>query len=278
MRIALISDLHVDINEKYPVTELTAEAAEGLSADMLIVAGDISETPERTLSEMKKLAGLLDFPVYYVPGNHDMWNKNCPGRTADEIFADYLADPLCLSGKGLFTEEIRIIGDTGWYDYSFAAPEYTRGELDGMCRDGRTWQDKLFNDWTRDNQKAMERALARLSEQLARTEQEENPEDLPPVLMVTHMLPVKEFCVPAGQGYWGFFNAFLGSERLGEFCRERGVRFSVCGHVHYRSECEKDGVRYLCPCLGYDTEWPLYGLEQNGARDHVRDAMALLEV
>ena len=297
MRVALISDLHTDINEAYPVAELTVEAAKELSADALIIAGDISETPERTAREMKKMAEMSDFPVFYVPGNHDMWKKNCPGKSTEEIYREYREDPRCLSGKGpvLIRERapagpeeagpaggaggLLVLGDIGWYDYSFASESFSRDELDAMTRNGRTWQDKLYNDWTADNPAAMERALEELAAGFARIgERREREEEIPPVLAVTHMLPVKEFLVPENQGDWSYFNAFLGSRRLGKLFSHCGARWAVCGHVHYRMECEKDGVRYICPCLGYYTEWPLYGLPDNEAASHVRDAMYLLKV
>ena len=83
MRIGLISDLHVDINEAFPILELTAETAGMQSVDALVIAGDISETQDQTIKAVERLQSLCPFPVYYVPGNHDMWNKNCPERRTD---------------------------------------------------------------------------------------------------------------------------------------------------------------------------------------------------
>ena len=73
------------------------------------------------------------------------------------------------------------------------------------------------------------------------------------VLAVTHMLPVKDFCVPE---------------------EPDGIK---CGHVHYRSTVERDGIRHICPCLGYHTEWPLYHLADDRAQTHIRDALYILE-
>ena len=49
MRIGLISDLHIDINKDYPIVELTAETAAEQMTDVLVIAGDISETQNQTL-------------------------------------------------------------------------------------------------------------------------------------------------------------------------------------------------------------------------------------
>ncbi len=277
MKIGLISDLHIDINKDFPVLELTAAEAERQNADVLVIAGDISETQEQTLQAMETLQTLCDFPVYYVPGNHDMWNKNCPERTTEEIDRIYKEDPRCLSGKHLILEDdgkkLALIGDVGWYDYSMAAPEYTKEQLDAMIMDGRTWQDKLFNQWTEDNPKQMKRCLEQLEKQLRACG------DLP-ILAVTHMLPVADFCVPETPGglKWGFFNAFLGSTAIESLYTKYPVKYAVCGHVHYRSQVQKDGIRHICPCLGYHTEWPLYHLEEDSAAAHVKNALYILNV
>ena len=55
MRIGLISDLHVDINEAFPILELTAETAGMQSVDALVIAGDISETQDQTIKAVERL-------------------------------------------------------------------------------------------------------------------------------------------------------------------------------------------------------------------------------
>ena len=228
------------------------------------------------MQAIERLQSLCEFPVYYVPGNHDMWNKNCPECTTEEIDRIYREDLRCLSGKPVILEkdgrQLALVGDVGWYDYSMASPEYSRDVLDGMMMDGRTWQDKLYNQWTEDNQKQMFRCLKQLEKQL------KDCGSLP-VLAVTHMLPVKDFCVPEKPDgiKWGFFNAFLGSTALEELYKKYPVRYAVCGHVHYRSTVERDGIRHICPCLGYHTEWPLYHLADDRAQTHIRDALYILE-
>ena len=180
------------------------------------------------MQAIERLQSLCEFPVYYVPGNHDMWNKNCPECTTEEIDRIYREDLRCLSGKPVILEkdgrQLALVGDVGWYDYSMASPEYSRDVLDGMMMDGRTWQDKLYNQWTEDNQKQMFRCLKQLEKQL-----------------------------------------------------KYPVRYAVCGHVHYRSTVERDGIRHICPCFGYHTEWPLYHLADERAQTHIRDALYILE-
>ena len=113
MRIGLISDLHIDINKDYPIVELTAETAAEQMTDVLVIAGDISETQNQTLQAIERLQSLCEFPVYYVPGNHDMWNKNCPECTTEEIDRIYREDLRCFQVSRLFWR--RMAGNWLWW-------------------------------------------------------------------------------------------------------------------------------------------------------------------
>ncbi len=274
MKIALISDIHIDINKDYPVLQKVSETAAAKGADVLVIAGDISETPADTMAAAAKLEEMSGCRVYYVPGNHDMWNKNCPEAKTEDIYGAYLQDDRCLSGRHVILEgshgKLALTGDIGWYDYSLASPGYTKEQLDGMSIGGRTWQDRFFNQWTNDNGAQMARSLEQLERQLA------DCGDVP-MMVVTHMLPVREFCVSTEKKDWSFFNAFLGSTALEALYQRYNVRYAVCGHVHHRSDMEKDGILHICPCLGYYNEWPMFGLADDSPERHIADAMHIVE-
>lgn len=281
MRIGFISDLHIDINREYPVMDVLAGEAAREQLELLAVAGDISETPDETVEEMERLEERLRSEsgcrLFYVPGNHDMWNINCPQSDSDAIYSRYLGDENCLSGRSIRLGDRGgqsfLIGDIGWYDYSFAGTQYSREELDGMSISGRIWQDRLYNSWTEDNPGKNRLMLRQIEETM--TECEKTPGAS--FIAVTHMLPIKEFCVPAEQPDWDFFNAYLGSAALGRLYGRHNVKYAVCGHVHYRSRLEKDGITWICPCLGYHTEWPLYGLKDNSLLTHLQDALQIID-
>jgi putative phosphoesterase len=274
MKIGLISDLHIDINSAYSVLETVAETACKKQLDFLVIAGDISETPYETRQAILQLQKLCRCKVYYVPGNHDMWHKNCPDESTDQVYKAYVSDENCLCGKTIQLrndeESLMLTGDIGWYDYSFASDNYTKTQLDTMSIGGRTWQDRYYNQWTKDNCGQMQIQLKALEEQLKVCGNG-------PILAVTHMLPIRDFCVPESKKDWGFFNAFLGSELLEKLYQHYPVRYAVCGHVHYRSLVEKEGITYICPCLGYYNEWPLYQLGDDSVQRHVEDAMYVID-
>lgn len=248
MRVGFISDIHTDINSEHDVVAAVAKAAKDAGCQLLIVAGDIRNGISGVKSDMEKLRRISGIDVRYVPGNHDMWKEEGESISTDSIYQSYLDDPFCLCGKVLDLGKWAVVGDIGWYDYSFGEG-YSREEYDQMKLGERVWQDSIKNDWTKDNFAACQKSLDRLESLLEQCEGKN-------IIAVTHMLPIKEFCPdPALPPGWAYFNAFLGSEKLAELYEKYNVKTAVCGHVHYRTKLVKNGVEYICPCLNYSSQW-----------------------
>ena len=151
MKTAIISDIHVDVNKNYDVTGEIISYLKKNNIELLIIAGDISSDPEKTIATIDNLEKQSGVKVLYVPGNHDLWNKDGKYESNDAIYEMYCKDEHCLSGKCFETDEHIIIGDVAWFDYSFGNTMYSKEEFDKMSMDGRTWQDYLFNTWSKDN-------------------------------------------------------------------------------------------------------------------------------
>ena len=215
---------------------------------------------------MERLEQESGCPVYYVPGNHDMWSEDFQKQTTDSIYRIYEQDTRCLVGKPRILTgaggPFALIGDIGWYDYSFALDYFPAEELDKMSHDGRTWQDSLKNQWTADN-------IGRTRIQLERLEKQLQQAKGMPVIAMTHMLPIREFCVPREQIFWRYFNGFLGSETIGRLFEQYQVAYSISGHVHYRKQAVHGATKYFCACLGYCTEWPRYAESVPGGREEL---------
>jgi len=268
MKIAIISDLHIDINKNHKVVEALIDRCRKKEADLLLVAGDISEKVKLTIETVQKLKEELQIPVYYVPGNHDLWNKYDTGRKTDDMYRMFCEDENCLaSGSKVIGEDITLIGDIGWYDYSFGYGRYTKEEFDRMSHAGRTWQDFNFNDWSKDNEGKSEEMLRKLEQQLKDCKTKHK-------IVMTHMVPIPEFTVQQANEMWYYFNAFIGTEKLHELYQKYGVQYGICGHIHCRKRMKKDGITYICPCLNYDTEW---GGEEKDVAKEMEEALVLLE-
>ena len=134
MKIAVISDIHVDINREYPVVDCLAFYVKEQHADLLLVAGDLSEHADETIETAALLEQKSGCRVFYVPGNHDMWSEDFDKADTDSIYKRYLEDPRCLSGSIQLLRgtngPFALIGDIGWYDYSFSNAFYPEEELE----------------------------------------------------------------------------------------------------------------------------------------------------
>jgi hypothetical protein len=287
VRVGLISDIHVDLNRiegEDLVTGLLARASRERELDVLLVAGDISSDYALSLKTIAALEAESGARVLFVPGNHDIWNEHYPGRKAWESYNALLEHPGNL-GRGTvgLGEGWTAVGDLGWYDFAYGDPSFSLKDFERMNHSGRTWQDKIKSIWDRPTLKMhrlfMERLETRLEESVnamaggkavnAVAAETANASDFAgkatgdgatavgrKILFATHVVQIREFTVQAPDAQWKYFNAFLGSPEYGALARRYGAKLAVCGHVHYRRQVLKGETRFVCPCLGYVTEWP----------------------
>ena len=125
MKIAAISDLHLDINRDYPVMEMLRDEVEESGASYLLVAGDVSEDFRLTGDKMRKLDESSSFSVLYVPGNHDLWSPEPDRFGIDYIYSFFKDDERCLSGKSVTLGGVQE--RRGWMEMSLSS-----GMSDGM--------------------------------------------------------------------------------------------------------------------------------------------------
>jgi putative phosphoesterase len=262
VRIGLISDIHVDLNRiegKDLVTGLLAREAARRSLDILLVAGDISSDYALTLRTIAALEAQSGVRVLFVPGNHDIWNENYPGRTAWESYNALLEHPGNLArGAVALGAGWTAVGDLGWYDFAYGDPSFSQADFQRMKYGERTWQDLVKSIWDRPTLDMHRHFMDRLDAQLGKAAVVGATDSgTRKLLFVTHVVQIREFTVQNPGPEWKYFNAFLGSPDYGDLARRHGAELAVCGHVHYRRQALSGGTRFVCPCLGYAKEWPL---------------------
>lgn len=269
MRALVLSDIHVDINREYPVAQELGKLAKEREARLVIIAGDVSENQQESLDTLNEIEQVSGAKVLFVPGNHDLWGPQGDPDQIESIYDRYCQDEHCLCGRDYVLGDKVVIGDVGWYDYSFGSGRYSFEEFERMSLAGRTWQDSLRNSWTKDNLGRTQWMLSRLEARMAAYSGKK-------LVVVTHMLPIKEFTVPQEVANWSYFNAFLGTRKLGELYRRYPVEAAICGHVHYRKSLDKDGIHWMCRCLNYHSEWR----PQDGAtlREQMEKAVEVLDL
>lgn len=265
-KTGVISDIHIDINKDYAVIDELAKYSKQNELELLLIAGDISSYPELTLDAVSQLEAKSGAKVLYVPGNHDLWNKDSKYEDNDKIYELYLNDEHCLSGKTYETDNHIIIGDVAWYDYSFGNHDkFSISDFEKMTHDGRTWQDSLFNKWSQNNQKKSDWFVEKFQSQIDKNTSKK-------IVLMTHMITHERFAVPEEREMWKYFNAFLGSKKLKELCITNQIKYSICGHVHYRNTFMESKVTWMCRCLNYHTEW----LGAKEISSQIADAMEII--
>ncbi len=279
MRIASVSDLHVDFPANREAVVRLATAIHRRGADLVVVAGDISHVDDHIARALRAFA-LAAPRVAYVPGNHELWFarpdvRSDPSldswrryevdlrRIAEAEGCHYLpAGPLELG-------PVAVAGVTGWYDHSLLRPE-VRGAiapeaLESKQLGGSEWVDgryTVFRDG--DGVPMGDAAIARRMELALAADLADldgNP-DVTDVVAVTHVLPFREALGPARGLPFDGFDAFMGSLSLGDVIRSsKKVRACIYGHTHRPGAFAVGPIRVHGTPLGYPRERPGISLD-----------------
>ncbi len=251
--IGILSDIHVDINysdDRDRVTPAICDFIDGNGIDIFITAGDISGDFRITLDVIERIEAKTGKPCYFTPGNHDLWNEKTGNYSTWDAYNALKTHPSNLAnGPVRLDDRWVILGDVGWYNYSFGNSRFSHGDYESKSYNERVWQDSLYAKWDRPTIEMHDWFLKKIEDDLDKTGDSS-------VIIVTHMLPIPYFTVPTPHETWDYFNAFLGSRELGSLIeRFPNIKYSICGHVHYRKEIKQGNTTYICNCLGYNTEW-----------------------
>jgi len=273
LRLGIISDLHLDVNEKEgkPVVETLVQVIGNSDVNAVLIPGDISNDYEKTLGYVGRIQRESGIPCYFVPGNHDLWNEAHPHKNTWDIYQESMSfkgnlanGPVELPGGWV------LVGDVGWYDYSFGGKGITREAFDEMQFEDRIWQDKIKAVWERSTLEMHQYFFDKLEAQLKQWQHQK-------LILMTHVVPHPAFTVQKPNAMWYYLNAFLGSAAYGSLAQHYQVRYAVFGHVHYRMTKTFDGTTYACRCLGTCDEWD-YFHGKTETRQAVEDAFQVIEL
>ncbi len=251
MKIGILSDLHIDQNtyEGKTVLEGLISAVKSHKVDLMMIAGDISNDYELSLNAIKRIEDETGVDCIFTPGNHDIWNESHKEKNSWDIYDEYKNHPgNIVNGPIKLKKDWVVIGDMGWYDYSFGSDEFSKEEFDKMHIDDRTWQDKIKAIWDKDTLKMHRYFYEKIKNKIeANTEKN--------VILMTHVVTHKDFTVQNPNRMWKYLNAFLGSSAYGKLVLEKNINYSIFGHVHYRMEKTINNSKFICNCLGTIDEW-----------------------
>ncbi|HLR19315.1 MAG TPA: metallophosphoesterase [Staphylococcus sp.] len=258
MKIGMISDLHIDRHKMLKPEDFHKTLINVLyqrEIEVLLIAGDISNNYKLTQQFIKNLEKQSQIKVLFIPGNHDFWSTDT-GATSAEILDFYMAMDTCLIGKPYeINDEWAIVGNTGWYDYTYANPKFSLERIARRKYYGATWQDKVKIDWPMEDRKLSRIAASQATKDIEKVKHKK-------VILMTHIVTHPKFAVPMPHRIFDYFNAFIGTSDFNALYEHYNIRYSVMGHVHFRNAFEENEVTYICPCLGYQREWRTAHIEQ----------------
>jgi len=260
MRILALSDVHVDYEENRKLLARISSADH--QRDVLLLAGDVTDNLdllERTLEALRRKFGRL----FFVPGNHELWDRKRKYRDAIATFEHILERCVDL---GVDTEPrlvggVRIVPLFSWY----TRPEDGSDSLfmDKASEDlSRTaWADDHFVRWP-----DFENGGGAATHFLDRNETRLRTDDDIPAISFSHFLPRRDLMrrtaaevevegpgIPDSHPYFNF-SRVAGTDGLERQIRKLRPAVHVYGHQHRNRWREIDGILYVSNCLGYPRE------------------------
>lgn len=257
MNIGVISDLHIDRHQKLEPNDYLQVLVKVITTrelDLLLIAGDISNHYKLTAKFINNLEQLAAIKVLFIPGNHDYWTTEADATSSD-ILQFYMSMEQCLIGKPYhLNDDWAIVGNTGWYDYSYADPKFSLEKIAKRKYYGATWQDKVKIDWAIEDRKLSMIAAKQTIKDIEQVKQKK-------IILMTHIVTHPKFAVPTPHRIFDYFNAFIGTSDFESIYQSYNIKYSIMGHVHFRNSFKEQGVTYICPCLGYSREWRTADIE-----------------
>ena len=247
-----------------------------VGGDGVLVVGDTASYDGPALEECLALFHVTG-PKLFVAGNHELWTAHSDShhlyttelpRRVEESGWQWLEDRPFVAGK------VGIVGNVGWYDYSFAQASLgiprrfyehkispgaaERSEkfhhllacTEDISPTGREvvarWNDGQFVKLHRSDDAFLDELLAKLRSQL------EALRDCDRIIAAVHHLPFRELLPPPHSAQWDFAKAYLGSDRIGQLLLEfPNVRDVICGHSHFAASAQIGHIRAFSTGCGY---------------------------
>ncbi|WP_028782419.1 metallophosphoesterase [Thalassobacillus devorans] len=267
MKIAVLSDIHEGLNRKRTQTDIMVLLETWMSThqpDVFIISGDLTAKPDKSLKLLQQLQGNLpDVKILFVHGNHDIYHDD--SEHAYETLLEFEGN--LGNGPVELGNDWVVIGDGGWYDYSFGIEGYSHEAFNCGTYGDITWPDKTYAHWRGSDITETNRQIYRI-ERWLRAYQRKN------ILMVTHVVPFSKYVVRKDDHNWDFFNAMMGSSRFGELAQKYKVKKYIFGHIHYRYHDHYQGIEVICNPLGYfPSEWKF-----ETAEEEIHSSIKVIEI
>jgi predicted phosphodiesterase len=276
MKLLITADLHYNHRRSRPLADELIQQMNRTGGDLLLVVGDTATSESDALEQC---LGRFDFqgPRLFVSGNHELWTTggdshlllrdDLPRRVRAMGWHWLQGDPCILGGVGL-------VGNIGWYDYSFAQPElgiplrfyahkvspgaaarvdqfaHLLERTDDIPPHAREivarWNDGRYVKLHRSDEQFLDELLTELQQDLEALRQVRT------VIAAIHHLPFPQLLPPSHTAQWDFAKAYLGSAKIGDLLLQYpNLHHLYCGHSHFPAQAQIAHIQAINIGSGY---------------------------
>jgi putative phosphoesterase len=271
MKVLSLSDLHIDNTSREIAGDVVGEIASYIrevAPDRVIVAGDMAGGAEACIRYIEEIEQRSGVSLSYIPGNHSIWTMSKETDSWHQ-YERLQAHHSSLINRPLeLNDEWVLLGDMGWYDYTYRQPHETIQEV--IKNRNMIWKDSVMAKWGGMSDEEV------CTQMLDKFETQLNAYAGKKIIFVNHFIPYLDFC-PIATNYEvrNMIRPFMGSSKLGELLdRHEQVKYVIFGHIHRRIGVQARGEKQIiCTPLGYVKEWKTKDLATE-----IRSASALIEL
>jgi Icc-related predicted phosphoesterase len=278
VKIAAFSDVHFPKAVNAEKLKMLRDSLDKINPDYVIIAGDLTEGEKDSFEEFLKIFENIEYPKLISLGNHDLWVRSFEDMTSLEKMESFIEmgeeyGYHMLDKKSFLDNGYGFAGTIGWYDYSFADPQFSMKDIENkiLFHKGESfaaswWNDRFFfrlekrnplmemtftedDNFFVDSLKVPKSSkkedtyfTKRCCEHLEKSL--EALHDAKKKIAVVHHLPFKEL-LNIGRKKTKetlFFNAYMGSQCLGEIMIKKNVDLCICGHTHANFKRKVHGI------------------------------------
>jgi putative phosphoesterase len=265
MKIAFFSDLHVNISSNnlgFDIRKNIIKVIQDEKPNMIIIAGDISDFAIVSIRFIEQIEKETGIKVLFIPGNHDIWDDK-DSWSAYNLFKNHHST--LIDNPRILDNGYVIIGDMGWYDYSFGPQTLSDYDIENTIAEHS--KEGQYRHWGMKDRELCEIMLDKFTQQLDKYKDNK-------IIFINHFIPYNDFITSNSDFNWNVLNSIMGSKNIGMLLdRYQNIEYIVFGHTHKRYGTVEFGVpKVICNPLGYAREW----LTQYSPKDIERDIQTIV--
>lgn len=254
LTLQLYSDMHLELWDKLPI--ITPKAP------YLFLAGDISQYNHKNCLPFFDYCSKHWEKVFYVPGNHEFWNKKKNFGEIDFEYEHFLMpkfkNVFYLNNKAVpINDDIDVYGTTLWTKPS--------------SNDTRIMQNLMLADYS--NMKYWSKGALPITAEFIRNMADEQLEKLlahihdskKPTIVMTHFPPIQ-----AGTSHPKYddqpqqIKNYFAWNNLLQNLPLHNIPLWISGHTHYSYDIMHKNTRLLSNQMGYKSEFGESGISEMG--------------